>query len=311
VTSAGGSSEATYHEPARTYASAWWLGGILVLGFLIDALLGGATAHLLGWLGAIVIVVGADILVTRAARAARSITVTPTELHVGEESITRVSIVGIGTDVDARVLGRRPGEQLPRGTAGLMLHLADGESVVVPTRRPVALRAALAVGEAAPEIRPADDHELDDLLDLERRSDTLFTVAGIGPLPEPASAHPPIREARAVLVAGRPALGFARIDEIDGQAHLEQLYVLPSQMRRGLGTSLIEASCAWAVEQGYSAMTVCTFSNIAWNEPFFAKRGFEPIGKLTPGLAELRDWERSLGLDALGERVVMRRDLRR
>ena len=173
MTSAGGNEDATYHEPARTYVTAWWLAGILVFGFVLDAVLGGASAHALAWLAALVIVVGADILVTRAARATRSITVTPSELRVGEESISRTSIVGIATDLDGRILGRRPGEQLPRGTSGLALHLADGVSVVVPTRRPQALRAALAVGEAAPEIRPVDDYEVDELLDIERRSDTL------------------------------------------------------------------------------------------------------------------------------------------
>lgn len=311
VTSAGGNEDATYHEPARTYVTAWWLAGILVFGFVLDAVLGSASAHALAWLAALVIVVGADILVTRAARATRSITVTPSELRVGEESISRTSIVGIATDLDGRILGRRPGEQLPRGTSGLALHLADGVSVVVPTRRPQALRAALAVGEAAPEIRPVDDYEVDDLLDIERRSDTLYTVAGIAPLPDPASMHGPIRDARVLLVAGRPAVGFARIDEIDGNAHLEQLYVLPGNMRRGVGTSLVEAACTWAAEHGFSAITLSTFADVAWNAPFFAKRGFAPIGELTPGLAELRDWERNLGLDALGSRVVMCRELRR
>ncbi len=309
VTSAGGSSEVVYFEPARTYASAWWLAAVLVVGFAIDAALGGAAAHVFAWLAALVIVVGADVLVTRAARATRSITVTASELRVGGESISKASIVGIAADTDARVLGRRPGEQLPRGTVGLGLYLADGESVVVATRRPQALRATLAVGDAVPEVRPADDYELDELLDLERRSITLFTVAGIAPLPDPASAHPPIGDARAVLVAGRPAVGFARVDEVDGQAHLEQLFVLPGHMRRGVGSSLLEASCAWAAGHGYRAMTLCTFADVEWNAPFYVKRGFEPMTTLTPGLNELRDWERNLGLDMLGTRVVMRREL--
>jgi GNAT superfamily N-acetyltransferase len=112
-----------------------------------------------------------------------------------------------------------------------------------------------------------------------------------------------------VLVAGRPAVGFARIDEVDGQAHLEQLSVLPSHMRRGNGTALVEAVCAWAAVHGYREVTLCTFAEVPFNAPFFAKRGFVPVESLTPGLVELRDWERDLGLDALGPRIVMRRTL--
>ncbi len=310
VTSPVRNDEVIYEEPARTYATAWAFAGILVVGLVIDAALGGAAVHALGWLIAIVVVVGADVLVTMAARATRSIAVTTSELRVGDESIALGSIVGVSQDTDARVLGRRLGEPLPRGASGLALRLEDGRSVIVPTRNPQALRATLSAGDATvPEVRPADDYELADLVELERRSDTLLTVAGIGPLPDPAIGHRTIRDARAVLVAGRPAVGFARVDELDGQAHLEQLSVLPGHMRRGIGTALVEAVCAWAAEHGYREVTLCAFADVAWNGPFYAKRGFEPVATLTPGLAELRAWERDLGLDALGPRIAMRRRL--
>jgi len=58
-------------------------------------------------------------------------------------------------------------------------------------------------------------------------------------------------------------------------------------------------------------MTLCTFAEIEWNAPFYAKRGFVPLAQLTPGLKELRDWERDIGLDAVGRRIVMRRELPR
>ena len=309
MTSPVRNDEVIYEEAARTYATAWAFASILLVGLVIDAALGGAAVHALGWLIAIVIVVGADVLVTKAARATRSITVTASELRVGDETIALGSIVGVSHDPDARVLGRRLGEALPRGASGLALRLEDGQSVIVPTRNPQAVRATLSAGDAVPEIRPADDHELADLVELERRSDTLLTVAGIGPLPDPAIGHETIRDARAVLVAGRPAVGFARVDEVDGEAHLGQLSVLPGHMRRGIGTALVEAVCTWAAGQGYHEVTLCTFADVAWNGPFYAKRGFEPVAMLTPGLAELRAWERDLGLDALGPRIAMRRRL--
>src|ERR1700761_4983786 len=102
-----------------------------------------------------------------------------------------------------------------------------------------------------PRIRLADPDEYPLLFEVERRADVIFADAGIGPLPDPATAHEQIHAARIVLVAGRPAVGFARVDEVDGVAHLEQLSVVPSQMRRGIGTALLEAACSWARERGY------------------------------------------------------------
>jgi hypothetical protein len=60
---------------------------------------------------------------------------------------------------------------------------------------------------------------------------------------------------------------------------------------------------------GYPAATVTTFADVPWNAPFFRRRGFVEITELTPELAERRDWERAVGLDGVGPRVVMRRDL--
>lgn len=309
MTSSDDNDEVVYFEPARTYATAWGLGGLLVAGLVFDATLSGQPTHIVAWLAALVVVVGADVIVIRAARATRSIIVTRATLRVGDELLDRASIDGITRDREGRVLGRRPGEGLPRGALGLPLLLADEATVLVPTRNPQALRAILEVGETVPEIRVAADHELDDLAEIERRADTLFTVAGVGPLPDPAASHESVSDALVLLVAGRPPVGFARVDEVDGRAHLEQLSVLPGHMRRGVGSALLDAACSWAVQRGFSAMTLCTFADLEWNAPFYAKRGFVPLAQLTPGLKELRDWERDIGLDALGKRIVMRREL--
>ena len=127
----------------------------------------------------------------------------------------------------------------------------------------------------------------------------------------PGSKNDPesLRAAAVVLVSGRPAVGFARVDVVDGVAHLEQVSVLPEHTRRGIGGELVEAACRWATDQGFLAITLITFADVPWNAPLYAARGFREIDQLTPGLAELRDWERDLGLDRVGRRVVMRRDL--
>ncbi|MCU1658312.1 MAG: hypothetical protein JWO57_2968 [Pseudonocardiales bacterium] len=308
--SAGDPSPVAYYEPARSYTTAIALFALLALGFVIDLALGGGLVHVWAWLLAIVVVVGLDLLAIRTARSIRSVTVTSTELRVGDHSVPRASIIGFEGDIDPTlpVLGQILREGLPRGTPGLAVHLVDGGRIVVPTRRPDRLTQALQLSLHVPDIRPADEDELPLLPDIDRRAESLFRVSGIA-LPEIPFPEDELRAAKAIFVAGRPAVGFVRIDEIDGLAHIQELAVLPGRMRQGLGSALLEAACAWAGAHGYPAVTLTAFADVVWNAPFYAARGFVPVEDVTPELAELRDWERAMGLDALGRRVVMRREL--
>jgi GNAT superfamily N-acetyltransferase len=160
-----------------------------------------------------------------------------------------------------------------------------------------------------PGIRAAEPDELRQLAAIEAAADRLFDQLGFDLIPGPGLVDR-LAVARCLLVAGRPAVGFARLEEVDGRAHLEQLAVDPAHGRRGIGGSLLEAAVGWAAAQGYREMTLVTFADVAWNAPFYAGRGFEPLDDLGPELAEIRALERSNGLDRLGRRVVMVRSLR-
>src|SRR5215475_9734678 len=53
------------------------------------------------------------------------------------------------------------------------------------------------------------------------------------------------------LLDDRP-VGFAHVKILEARdAHLEEIDVLPVHGRRGLGTQLVMAVCAWAARQGY------------------------------------------------------------
>jgi GNAT superfamily N-acetyltransferase len=284
---------------------------VLVAGFLIDLFaLGGGTVHALAWALAIVLVVGCDALVTYAARSLRSIVVTGDEVRVGEETLRRDEIVGLRLDPGdgVPVLGRRFGDGLPRGTAPLTLQLVDDRAVVIATRDPQRLADALAIEQVLPKIRPAEPADLLLLPDIDRRAESLFRVAGmeLPELPFPVDA---LHESEAVFVAGRPPVAFVQVDRVDGNAHVQELAVLPAHMRQGLGSALLDAACAWAKAQGFEAITLTTYADVAWNAPFYQARGFVELTTLTPDLAELRAWERDMGLDALGRRIAMRRPL--
>lgn len=299
-------SRVQLYEPARTYVSTYLLGLALGVGFAIDLATGGAIVHAYAWVGALIIVVGADAFSVRAARRLRSVTLTTDELRVGEHSIERGRISAVEPEVEPGVpiLGRTALEGLPRGVAGVTLRLDDSSRITVPVRRPAPLIAALALDVEASEIRPADPDDLVQLDDIERGADQLFAVSGFGALPAGES-----REAVLVLVAGRPPVGFARLSIVDGAAHLDQLSVLPRFMRQGIGTSLVRAAEQWAKDASFAELTLTTFTEVAWNGPFYAHLGFEPIVEVTPGLAALRAAEARAGLDDLGPRTAMRKVL--
>ncbi|HEU4676752.1 MAG TPA: GNAT family N-acetyltransferase, partial [Motilibacteraceae bacterium] len=130
-------------------------------------------------------------------------------------------------------------------------------------------------------------------------------------LPASAAVAAPeeLAAAASLLVVGDPPVGYARVELVDGTAHLEQLSVVADEVGHGLGSALLEAACAWAVRQGHEAMTLTTYRDVPWNGPFYARRGFVEIDA-AGALAAVREHERELGLDELGPRVVMRRDLR-
>lgn len=108
------------------------------------------------------------------------------------------------------------------------------------------------------------------------------------------------------LTADAP-VGFALVTMIaQNHPHLQEMDVLPGHGRRGLGTALLRAVCAWASEKGYREITLTTFRSVAWNMPFYGRFGFVEVpGELQgPELKAIVEDERSRGLDPL-ERVVM------
>jgi len=302
---------AAYYEPARTYVTAWALLGLLVAGFVVDLGIGGGARHVWGWLIAVLLVVGVDVLGIHAARVMRSIVVTSSEVRVGEHAVARESIIGVVGDVDPAlpVLGLTLRAGLPRGIPGIAVRLDGGELLVVPTRYPDRLAAAIGVSQEVPAVRPAEPGDLALLAEIDDRAESLFRVAGLD-LPEIPFPEDELPAAQAIFVAGRPAVGFVWIDEVDGVAHVAELAVIPGRMREGLGTALLDAACNWATAHGYPAITLTTFADVAWNGPFYAARGFTiVVDDPGPGVAALRERERAAGLDAVGERVLMRRDL--
>ena len=145
----------TYVEPGGSWRPFWLAAGVLGLLVVVDLVLPGpGVPPLLGVL-AVVAVLGVVTAGVVSARRAWTVRVDPAgdgpALSVGPERVPLADVdaahlraVGAGTagvDAGAPVLGG--GWSLPRGRAGLPLRTTDGGTVLVPTRDPAALSAAL------------------------------------------------------------------------------------------------------------------------------------------------------------------------
>ncbi|RMF78552.1 MAG: GNAT family N-acetyltransferase [Chloroflexi bacterium] len=167
-------------------------------------------------------------------------------------------------------------------------------------------------------IRPAVEADLPTLPHIEDRAGMRFATVGLSHLAEMDGLS--LDEFRAYQRAGRlwvavasddaRQVGFAAASIIENHAHLDEIDVLPDYSGRGIGTALIETVCAWAKESGFSVITLSTQKDVAWNAPYYAKRGFVvmPPDEWTAAYRALREAEAVRGL-SIDERVLMKKML--
>lgn len=165
-------------------------------------------------------------------------------------------------------------------------------------------------------IRKGREADIDALLEIERRAATLlldhgaFDVFAMHSL-SPADLLKGIQSGSLhVAEIGSEPVGFVLSGALDGRAHLFEMDVDPAHGRRGIGSALLEAACETSALHGLRAMTLTTLRDVAWNAPFYARRGFVECAEAEwgPELRGIVDRERMLGFP-MELRVVMRRML--
>ena len=138
------------------------------------------------------------------------------------------------------------------------------------------------------DIRSAVAGDVVFLPEIERIAGLLFeSYAGQLGLTDQTFAHVKAveffgkaQQAGHLWVAVAPAgdiIGFALVVDVCGYAHLDELDVLPSHGRQGIGSALVATVCSWAKDAGYPAVTLRTFRDVPWNGPFYQRQGFRVV----------------------------------
>jgi len=143
-----GGPRGVYTEPGGSWRPFWIVAAAMAVFVALDLVLPGGDLPPLMWAVAVMTVLGIVAAGCRSARRMWTVRVDDRTLAVGLERVSLSDVdvdllraVGSCVDAGAEVLGG--GWSLPRGRTGLPLRLAGGRTVLVPTRDPVALRAAL------------------------------------------------------------------------------------------------------------------------------------------------------------------------
>jgi GNAT superfamily N-acetyltransferase len=154
------------------------------------------------------------------------------------------------------------------------------------------------------------------LREIERLAGDRFRDVGLADVAdhEPAS----LEELAAYAADGRSwvavdnagaTIGYVLVDLVDGNAHIEQVSVVPERQGSGVGRALMDTVRAWAAGCGRPAVTLTTFAEVPWNAPLYRHLGYRVLGEheIGPELRAVRDLEAAHGLDPAA-RVCMRRE---
>jgi GNAT superfamily N-acetyltransferase len=132
-------------------------------------------------------------------------------------------------------------------------------------------------------IRPALRDDLDEIVRVERAANSLYAAYGL------AEHIDALSTPRDVVIEGIDAglawvavddgslVGFVLAHACDRDVHLDEIDVVPSRLRRGLGTRLLDTVLEAARARGAERMTLLTVDFVPWTLGFYAQHGFRVL----------------------------------
>lgn len=166
-------------------------------------------------------------------------------------------------------------------------------------------------------IMPATPHHLAAIPVIELAAAAMFSEEDLPPEVRFLVTHQD--DALSAQVDGRvwvavtndgTVVGFAISTTMDGNAHLDEVNVLPQHSGQGIGRALIDAVSEWAWSEGYNRLTLVTFGHVPWNAPFYRRIGFQQVSDDDIGdeVVDLLVNEKKFGID-IDKRLVMSKRL--
>ncbi len=111
--------------------------------------------------------------------------------------------------------------------------------------------------------------------------------------------------------ADNELMGFLSAIEVDNDLHIQEISVSQQFQGQGAGRKLLLTALEHARKRELHGLTLTTFRDLPWNEPFYRQFGFETLGpaEIGPRLTTVLNNEINHGLP--GERrCAMRLKLR-
>lgn len=166
-------------------------------------------------------------------------------------------------------------------------------------------------------IRLAHNRDLPTLQRIERSAGRLFAEVGMTLVADDEPMT--VGELRAFAETGRAwvstdhddtPVAYLLADIVDGNAHIEQVSVHADYVRRSIGTRLLNHLIEDTRSRGLPAVTLTTYTEVAWNGPYYERRGFRYLSpdEETPGLIAIGAAEAAHGLDRW-LRACMKREI--
>lgn len=82
-----------------------------------------------------------------------------------------------------------------------------------------------------------------------------------------------------VAVADDGPVGFICCETMGAELHVWELAVQTDWQQQGIGRRLMEAAIAHARAADLSRLTLTTFRDVPWNEPFYQRLGFDTVDR--------------------------------